>query len=154
MEIVKRLQKKIIYDPRVHVFHHRRRLFLPHLRQIGRYALHRGFFARHFPATSRRLSYMLPSLFVIGLTGGAILAAFCPLCRAIYLSALLLYIVVTGLSCASMQPSVWLITWLGVVLTHVVYGFHFLAGFLARHLPDEVHEFDHASQNRTEKPKD
>ena len=79
LEIVKR-GKSILYDPRVQVHHHRRRLFLPHLRQVGRYALHRGYFVRKFPETSRRPSYMIPSLFVLGLVGGAFVCLLCPPC--------------------------------------------------------------------------
>lgn len=146
MEIVKRLQKTIIYDPRVHVFHHRRRLFLPHLRQIGRYALHRGYFARHFPSTSRKISYMLPSAFVVGLVGGALVAPFWPACRLLYVGALLVYAAITLASSINRNPLSWLLTWLGIVLTHIVYGSRFLVGFAIGRLPDEVHDFDHASQ--------
>ncbi|MBO7207987.1 MAG: glycosyltransferase, partial [Kiritimatiellae bacterium] len=35
--------KRIVYDPWVVVNHHRRKLFGPHLRQLGRYAFHRGY---------------------------------------------------------------------------------------------------------------
>jgi glycosyltransferase involved in cell wall biosynthesis len=41
-DVVHRLGKRFFYDPWVSVEHHRRPLFLPHLRQIGRYAMHRG----------------------------------------------------------------------------------------------------------------
>ncbi|MCM8782429.1 MAG: glycosyltransferase, partial [Candidatus Omnitrophica bacterium] len=45
LKITKKLNKKIIYDPEVVVYHHRRPLFLPHLKQVANYALHRGYFA-------------------------------------------------------------------------------------------------------------
>lgn len=59
---------KIIYDPRVVVYHHRRKNLLNHFKQIGNYALHRGFFAKKYPKTSLKLWYFIPSLFVIYLT--------------------------------------------------------------------------------------
>ena len=59
------LGKKIIYDPNILVYHHRRALWRPHLKQIGGYGLHRGHFARVLPQTSRRLSYFIPSLFAL-----------------------------------------------------------------------------------------
>ena len=65
LNLTKNLDKKIIYDPQVLVFHHRRPLFIPHLKQNGRYGLHRGYFARVLPETSRRLSYFIPSLFTL-----------------------------------------------------------------------------------------
>lgn len=146
LEIVKTLKKKIIYDPRVEVLHHRRKLFLPHLRQIGRYALHRGYFARHFPETSRKLSYALPTLFVLGLVFGGIASAVCPVCAYLYLGVLLFYTALTFLSCARRNPLEWVLVWFGVMSTHVWYGVRFLAGLLVRRLPSEVRKFDHPSE--------
>ncbi len=146
LEIVKRLRQKIVYDPRVHVFHHRRKLFLPHLRQIGRYALHRGFFAKRFPETSRKLSYAIPSLFVIALVLGAVVSAFCPVCRTIFLASLAVYGSLILLSCFRMNLATWILTWLGVVLTHVTYGTYFIAGLLSRRMPGEPEKFDHPSE--------
>lgn len=54
----------ILYDPAVLVYHHRRSDLRRHFKQIGSYGLHRGHFARIYPATSRRLDYFLPSMFL------------------------------------------------------------------------------------------
>ena len=48
--------------PEVVVFHRRRPIFEPHLRQIANVGRHRGYFVRAFPATSRRALYALPAL--------------------------------------------------------------------------------------------
>ena len=64
--------KRLVYDPWAIVYHHRRRLFGPHLRQLGRYAFHRGYFVKKSPKTSFKLSYFIPSLFVLGLVAGGI----------------------------------------------------------------------------------
>ena len=151
LEIVHNLNRKIIYDPRIQVFHHRRKLFLPHLRQIARYALHRGYFARMFPATSRRLSYMVPSLFVAGIMFGGLASIWSPVCRMLYIFVLSLYAVLTLVSCASLNPAKWLLTWLGVVLTHLVYGVRFVVGFFASRMPGEVRHFDHPSEEQATK---
>lgn len=58
--------KLILYVPELIVFHHRRASFIKHLNQIGAYGLHRGYFAKVYPDTSRRLKYFLPSLFFLG----------------------------------------------------------------------------------------
>jgi glycosyltransferase involved in cell wall biosynthesis len=147
LEIVQNLHRKIIYDPRVQVYHHRRKLFLPHLRQIGRYALHRGYFAKKFPSTSRKLSYMIPSLFVAGVVVGAVVSVCCPLCRLLYISALLLYAALTLMSSVSLNPLTWLLTWIGIVLTHAVYGVRFILGFMSSRMPGDVRRFDHLSEN-------
>jgi len=54
----------IIYDPTALVYHHRRSDLRRHFKQIGSYGLHRGHFARIYPATSRRIDYFLPSMFL------------------------------------------------------------------------------------------
>ncbi len=148
MEITRRLGRRIYYDPWAIVYHHRRPLFLPHLRQIGRYALHRGHFARHFPATSRRLAYMLPTLFLLGLIGGAAAAAIWPALRPAFLAAISLYAFLTLLSSISPNPATWLLTWLGVVATHLVYGARFLQGWSSKGLPGSVQRFDHPSETK------
>ena len=145
-DIVLGQKKRIVYDPWVQVFHHRRPLFGPHLRQIGRYALHRGHFAKRFPATSLRLSYLIPSLFVAGLVVGAALACLHPWLRLGYLAALAFYGLLTLLSTASLNPKLWLVTWVGVIATHLVYGFRFAQGLLARRMPCEVAAFDHPAE--------
>jgi len=56
---------KIIYDPDVQVWHHRREGIKRHLKQIGGYGIHRGFFAKKYPATSFKFIYFIPSAFSI-----------------------------------------------------------------------------------------
>lgn len=65
-DLVYRLGKKIIYDPKILVYHHRRKIFKDHLKQIGRYGLHRGFFVKILPKTSKRIGYFLPLFFSAG----------------------------------------------------------------------------------------
>ncbi len=147
-DVVHRLGKRIVYDPWVAVAHHRRPLFLPHLRQIGRYAMHRGYFVRRFPATSRRLGYMVPSVFVLGLAGGAIAAALWPWLRPGYAAGVGAYLAVTLLATIHYRPLLWLVTWLGVMATHIVYGIRFLQGLCARRMPCEARRFDHPSEKK------
>ena len=139
--------KKIIYDPDVFVWHHRREGLKRHLRQIGRYGLHRGFFAKSLPETSRRLTYFIPSFFVLFLCIGI------PLSFAdniflnglfysgigIYLSALLLAFYEIYSRGKSMAVSFAGLTY--VFLTHIWYGIRFLQGFLlTRDLKSKLRE--------------
>lgn len=64
-KIINDLGKKIMYSPLIRVFHQRRKLFLPFLKQMATYGRHRGYFFKRHPATSRRLIYVLPSLGLI-----------------------------------------------------------------------------------------
>ena len=67
LDLTQKLHKKIIYEPKAIVFHHRRPLMKPHLHQNGNFGLHRGFFAKVLPQTSRRPIYFLPSFMLLGL---------------------------------------------------------------------------------------
>lgn len=148
LSITKELKKRIIYDPWVLVFHHRRPLFGAHLRQTGRYALHRGHFLKRFPATSFRIGYMIPTLFVVALIVGGLIAPLHPLLLYIYIVGVALYLLLTLISSFSINPLMWLTVWTGVIATHLVYGVRFAQGVLSRLMPCEVERFDHPSEQQ------
>lgn len=66
---------RLVYDPRVVVYHHRRPLFAPHMRQVGNVGRHRGYFVRAYPGTSARPIYFAPSLALLGGLAGLAWAA-------------------------------------------------------------------------------
>ncbi len=141
--------KRIVYDPWAIVNHHRRRLFGPHLRQLGRYGFHRGYFVKRFPATSCRPSYFVPSLFVLGvLLGGVVFALPThPVTTALrwtYIGVTGFYAGMTFLSSFSLNPFMWVVTWLGVVTSHLWYGIRFLQGLCSSRAPCEYIGRDHA----------
>ena len=152
-DIVFAQHRRIVYDPWVLVFHHRRPLFLPHLRQLGRYGFHRGYFVKRFPATSCRFSYFVPTLFVLyllalaavwtwrGFHGGGEVGAWGMFAAWPFF----VYILLTGLTTFSFNPAMWLVTWLGVFLSHVTYGVRFMQGLMASKAPCEFIGKDHAS---------
>lgn len=137
--LTKRLGRKIIYHPKVLVFHHRREVFGPHLEQISRYALHRGHFARILPETSLRLGYLAPSIFALGLLFGPILAFFIKPLRDIYLFFFFAYffaILLTTLQVYLKEKDQRMAVMVGpaIFLTHFLYGIIFIVGFLAQEL--------------------
>ena len=133
------------YDPRLVVYHHRRPIFGPHLRQVGRYALHRGHFARRFGLNSRRLSYHLPSLFLLGLLLGPLACWILPILTVPYCAIVLLWLGLTGLDALveAPTPRAILPLWFGILATHLVYGARFIQGYLAPALPNTPRPFDH-----------
>lgn len=145
LDIVKK-GLKIVYDPFAVVYHHRRKLFAPHLRQIGRYAMHRGFFARIFPQTSLRITYMIPSLFVLGIIFGIPAIIYFPVLAPVYYGILAFYGVVTLIASFHCNPIDWIIVWLGTILTHLWYGVRFMQGLLFGRMPKEVRAFDHGGE--------
>ena len=146
--LTKKLDKKIIYDPDVLVYHHRRALFIPHLKQNGRYGLHRGHFARILPETSRRLSYFIPSLFALFFLLTPLLALlFKSRLHPLYFILHTSYIILnTSYFLLVLLTAVWvyskerdlkvaLFVIPGIFATHVWYGLRFIQGFFSRKLP-------------------
>ena len=145
--------KRIVYDPWVVVYHHRRPIFLPHLRQLGRYAFHRGYFCKRYPSNSLRLSYFVPSLFVAYLLVWAVAAAVpqpetMPLWLFLawhgLLASPLVYLAAVLLSAISLNPVTWLLSAAGVFASHVTYGIRFIHGLCAKKAPCEYIGKDHA----------
>jgi cellulose synthase/poly-beta-1,6-N-acetylglucosamine synthase-like glycosyltransferase len=137
--------KRIVYDPWVVVYHHRRRLFAAHLRQLGRYGFHRGYFVKRFPATSCKLSYFIPSLFVLALFFGAFvfLTPFTFL-HILYTVSFGIYLALITLSSITLNLPMWITTVLGVFASHVCYGIRFMQGLLSSRAPCEYIGGDHA----------
>lgn len=122
LDLTHKLGKKIIYDPKVLVYHHRRPVWISHLRQNGNYGLHRGYFAKALPKTSFRLVYFLPSFLVLGLI----------LAPLVVVPAYGLLLVANGFWVTAKSGSLFqgLISIPVVFLTHFWYGVRFIQGFL------------------------
>jgi len=147
-DLVYKLGKKIIYDPKVLVYHHRREVFGPHLTQISRYAVHRGHFARVFPQTSLRLGYMMPTFFTLGLFGVPLLIFILEIFQLCFLSIPLLisylffflvylfFLLLTGFQVFLKEKNLKLAILVipSIFLTHLVYGVLFIKGFLTKAL--------------------
>jgi hypothetical protein len=126
---------KIKYSQDVFVWHHRRPNLFSHLKQLSNYGLHRGYFARHFPATSFRLKYFLPSFLLLS----AVVLIFSLILKFAQLkiisSALLLTYFLSVLSTLISMLSKYNILHLSILffytsVSHLFYGFHFMRGFL------------------------
>jgi cellulose synthase/poly-beta-1,6-N-acetylglucosamine synthase-like glycosyltransferase len=151
LDLTKKLGKKIIYDPEVLVYHHRRPVLLPHLKQISRYALRRGFFAKKFPETSFRLGYLIPSLFAYGLILGGVVSFFSPVIRSIYYLLFTIYyllLLASGLEVFVKERSFCLATlvMVSILATHLTYGLLFPFGFFKKDLKTFPHKVDFKSK--------
>jgi cellulose synthase/poly-beta-1,6-N-acetylglucosamine synthase-like glycosyltransferase len=90
---IRRLGMKMLETPDVVVYHHRKPVFIPHLKQVSRFGLHRGFFAKKFPENSRRFTYFIPSLLILYFIAGGVLSIFNQTVRTFYIVSLLAYLV-------------------------------------------------------------
>ncbi len=124
---------KLIYVPEMVVWHHRRAGLLAHLKQIGAYGLHRGYFARHYPETSFRLKYFVPTTFAVFVLSSL---------TAFWISALPDELLTFGWGVYGIallagffnimkyeRPLVALASLVYVPITHFYYGVQFIRGF-------------------------
>lgn len=126
---------KILYDPELVVYHHRREGLAKHVKQISAYGLHRGFFAKRFPGTSFRWRYFMPSLFVLFIIFGGIGSFFSKTILYLYIFGWAVYIV----ALVNAFIDIWkherniMVTLAAsyyIFLTHIFYGLRFLQGFV------------------------
>jgi glycosyltransferase involved in cell wall biosynthesis len=132
LKIVHELGLKIVYEPDAIVFHHRREIYRGHLRQIRSYALHRGYFVKKFPETSRKPAYFMPSALTLGLVSGWAAGFLWSPLFYLYIGGVSLYLIlVLAFSSIVLYPRrVWYL-FSGIVLSHLTYGVWFIAGLLS-----------------------
>lgn len=130
---------KIIYEPKAIVYHHRRSDLIKHFKQIDNYALHRGYFAKIYPKTSRKLVYFVPALFDLYLLSFLILMPFLKQYSTLFAIPLWLYF--TGVAFDALIIIIrWKSLTIGILsipmifLTHLCYGIRFTEGLLVRKL--------------------
>jgi len=126
---------KMLEAPDVVVYHHRKPLFIEHLRQIARFGMHRGFFAKRYPENSRRLVYFMPSLLVLAMVAGIALSLFEEPFYPYLLAFFSIYFIGTFLmALKARRAKLVMLTWIGIILTHITYGIFFLIGLIKRDL--------------------
>jgi len=142
LDLIKETGKKILYNPELIVWHHRRKGFLRHLRQVGSYGLHRGYFAKKFPQTSLRFKYFLPSLFFLFVTGGGIVSFFSTITLKLYLIGWIVYVLALVKAFLDILKHenffVALVALPYIIGTHLVYGFNFLRGLFKKNLQSKL----------------
>jgi glycosyltransferase involved in cell wall biosynthesis len=129
-----RAGNRILYVPELIVWHHRRGSLVTHLRQVGAYGLHRGFFAKRYPETSRKPAYFLPSLFVIFAPTSLVAFALPGPARWVFVGGWALYALALAKALVDFLaherlPIALCAVWY-TVCTHTVYGVRFLQGLL------------------------
>ncbi|MGH7441649.1 MAG: hypothetical protein ACREKE_03130, partial [bacterium] len=146
LKIVHEQKRRIVYEPRAQVFHHRRDMFRGHLKQLNRYARHRGFFAKRFPRTSLRPSYFAPTALLVWVCLGWILGLFGDAWSRFWAGSLVLYLCLAALEAARMtaraphgRRGVQLWGWVaaGLVATHLSYGWNLVVGLCSPRMSEE-----------------
>lgn len=126
---------KILYNPKVIAYHHRRPLFFGYLRQIANVGKHRGYFAKKFPETSRTPAYFIPSVLTLGFFGGFVGSLLDQQIRHIYLLLITFFLLLGFVSVIRRtDPLRALLVAVGIILTHLTYGTAFIKGLLTPNL--------------------
>jgi len=129
-------RRKILYVPNLIVFHHRRSGFIRHLKQVGAYGLHRGYFARHFPHTSLKVKYLLPSFIALVVISTSIVVLFDSKIGAAFIATLAIYLLVIFLGAIDVAIKSNVLVATGALLyvapSHIYYGYRFIRGFFKK----------------------
>ena len=135
LELTHGLKKKIIYDPSVFVWHHRRGGFVKHLKQVGYYGLYRGYFAKKYPETSFKLKYFFPSLFLIFMALGVVVSYFNSQFHSVFVAGLCIYglgLIYSFIVIFARERELFvsLLALPYIFTTHLVYGYQFIKGLV------------------------
>ncbi|QQG44064.1 MAG: glycosyltransferase [Candidatus Roizmanbacteria bacterium] len=139
-DLVYKKKGKILYHPEVAVYHHRRNDLKSFLKQHSNYGFHRGAFFAHGDANSRRLTYLMPTVFVLYLITLLLVAFFINFIKingiiiSIFLLPLILYLLgilyTFFLSLLDQKNPLIALTAPFVLLsTHLIYGIIFVKGY-------------------------
>ena len=123
---------KIWYSNKLIVYHHRRKNLKEHLKQIGNYGKHRGYFAVRFSKTSFRTVYFAPFIFTFGNLGLFALSFSNINFLYLWTSLILIYFFLVGVDISRLTSNrkIWASVILITFLSHLTYGWKFFVGFV------------------------
>lgn len=136
-DLIIKFKKKIYYSPDLLVHHFRRTVFHPHLIQISRYAFHRGLFLKLFPENSLKITYFIPSLFVLNLLLLPLILYIFPNLSLPLLTLNLTYLlllVIEGINIYSHTLSISkvILSLIGIFVSNITYGIYFIVGIFSK----------------------
>ena len=138
LKIIKQAELKILYVPNLVVWHHKRPGLMKHLRQVGNYGKHRGYFVKNYPETSCRIKYFIPTLWLVFVLLGVTLSSVSPWLEWTYLVGWLAYFIVLVFSWKEIMRFEPITIAIGatpyIFLSHLWYGGKFLEGLLSSEL--------------------
>jgi len=126
---------KIWYQNDLIIFHHRRTSIKAHLKQVAGYGKHRGNFFRKGIGCSRKLIYIIPSVFLI--LNLMLFFRF----PSVWMSLFVFYIALLLLEFSMILKMPFKFYFLTTALTfvsHLTYGLYFILGFLTKNIRSEL----------------
>ena len=142
LKIINNTDKLIFYFPELRVWHHRRSNLVKHLRQIGNYGLHRGYFSKVYPENSRKFKYFVPSLWVLFVFLGLFLSVIFPDLIILYSFGWITYLVALVISWKDINKYEPILIALSstpyTIMTHLWYGIKFIEGLATKSLKSSM----------------
>ena len=142
LKILNNTDKLIYYVPELRVWHHRRSNLVKHLRQIGNYGLHRGYFSKVYPENSRKFKYFVPSLWVLFVFLGLFLSVIFPDLIILYSFGWITYLVALVISWKDINKYEPILIALSstpyTIMTHLWYGIKFIEGLATKSLKSSM----------------
>lgn len=131
---VKECGYKLVFVPEMIVWHYRRRLFFPFVKQIFKYGWARAKLIKLHPKIFKPI-FIFPALFAIALLLGGILSFFSSFLRYLYLFVFgiyFLFTIIESIRFAIKEKDIKLVFVLpiGFLVLHLFYGLGFLSGSL------------------------
>ncbi len=135
LDLVKKYPGSILYDPNLIVYHHRRAGIIKHLKQVGGYGLHRGFFAKKYPKNSCKFKFFVPSFFLLFIVAGGVFSSMSFYVLRFYLLGWMIYLLALIKAFIDIRRYEKNTRIAGhaiycIFFTHIVYGFNFIRGFV------------------------
>lgn len=126
---------KIWHQNNLIVYHHRRDSFYGHLKQVADYGRHRGNFFRKGIGCSRRLNYLIPSLFLLS---NMFLILFNYELWGLFVCLYFIVIFNSFLS-GTKQKFFFILSVTGLTfLSHLTYGVYFIIGFFTKDIKSRL----------------
>lgn len=118
---IRNLGQKVLYAPDVRVYHHRRRLYRPHLKQMYVYGRDKVWVIKgNFSKDA--FFYFIPFGFILFLLSGLIVSVAYDRVAGIYWTLVAAYLLVAFTGSVIQSPKRCLLVFPGIVLTHMAYG--------------------------------
>lgn len=143
LKLTKKMNLNLLYVPKLIVFHHRRKNFFSHIKQVSAYGLHRGFFFKTKPETSRKIFFILPSLLFLYISIITPIFLLNININNLIFLPLIIYIITLKLAVYQIfiKSKEFIISIMCpplIFLTHLFYGFFFLKGLMLNKLTSKL----------------
>jgi len=129
--IRKKLDKRILYVPQAVVYHQRRHLWKPHLKQVWNYGRDKAWVIKE-DFSLDKFYYFIPFSFVLFLFFGAIISLFSSLAAKIFLFLISIYLLIILATSLMANFKLSPLIFIGIILTHLSYGLGFFYGLVKK----------------------